>query len=187
MNPKGRAYLATWTVPCFQFHTHQSLQHSKASHFFQTVAELHLSVHHLSPSKPCPFAQIKTDVSVHGKIVTAQRYHYRNRGFKRCSSHAAHPRTPTPRHIQRPFCTAILPHEHTAEDGRFPAGYCYYHTCALLRVLPKWSVLTPAFLTSIIHRHNMGIQARQELVHLNAVVGSSATGIVSAVQAKCHL
>ena len=24
-------------------------------------------------------------------------------------------------------------------------GYCYYHICVLLRVFPKWSVLTPAF------------------------------------------
>ena len=44
---------------------HRSLQHSKASHLFQTVAELHLAVHDLCPSKPRPFAQIKIDMSVH--------------------------------------------------------------------------------------------------------------------------
>ena len=48
--------LVMWTILCFQFHTHQSLQHSKASHYFQTVAELCLSAHDLCPSKPCPFA-----------------------------------------------------------------------------------------------------------------------------------
>ena len=30
----GRAYLVTWTVLCFQFHTHRSFQHSKANHYF---------------------------------------------------------------------------------------------------------------------------------------------------------
>ena len=47
----GGAYLVTWTVLCFQFHTHRSLQHSKASHYFQTAAELRLSVHDVCPSK----------------------------------------------------------------------------------------------------------------------------------------
>ena len=55
----------TWTVLCFQFHTHWSLQHSKASCYFQTVAEQRLSVHNLCPSKPRPFAQIKIDVCAH--------------------------------------------------------------------------------------------------------------------------
>ena len=36
---------------CCQFYTHRSLQQSKASHYFQTAAELHLSVHDLCPSK----------------------------------------------------------------------------------------------------------------------------------------
>ena len=76
----GRAYLVTWTVLCFQFHTHRSLQHSKVSHYFQTVAELCLSVHDLCPSKPCPFSQIKTDM--HKKKFTAWRYTFRNQGFK---------------------------------------------------------------------------------------------------------
>ena len=61
----GGVCLVTWTVLCFQFHTHQSLQHSKASRYFQTVAELHLSVQDLCPSKPCPFAQIEIDMRVH--------------------------------------------------------------------------------------------------------------------------
>ena len=83
----GRAYLVTWAVLCFQFHTHRSLRHSKASCYFQTVAELHLSVHNLCPSKPCPskprpFAQIRTDTSAHVHIFTAQRYTFKNWGFK---------------------------------------------------------------------------------------------------------
>ena len=78
----GRADLVTWTVLYFQFHTHQSLQHFKASHYFQTVAELCLSVHNLCPSKSCPFGQIKTDASAHAHIFTAWRYAFRNQAFK---------------------------------------------------------------------------------------------------------
>ena len=69
----GGAYLVTWTVLCFRFHTLWSLQHSKASCYFQTFAELHLSIHDLCPSKPRPFAQIKIYASAHAKIFTAQR------------------------------------------------------------------------------------------------------------------
>ena len=76
-----RAYLVMWTVLCFQFHTHWSLQHSRASHYFQTVAELCISVHNLCPSKPRPFAQIKIDMSVHVQIFTAQRYTFGNWDF----------------------------------------------------------------------------------------------------------
>ena len=47
----GRAYLVTRTVLCFQCHTHQSLQHSEASRYFQTVVEPSVSVHNLRPSK----------------------------------------------------------------------------------------------------------------------------------------
>ena len=54
----GRANLVTWTVLCFQFHTYRSLQHSNASRYFQTVAELCLSGHDFCPSKPGPFAQV---------------------------------------------------------------------------------------------------------------------------------
>ena len=72
----------TWTVLFFQFHTHLSLQHSKTCHYFQTVAELHLSVHDLCPSKPHPIAQIETEASAHAQIFTAGRYTFRNRGFK---------------------------------------------------------------------------------------------------------
>ena len=50
----GWAYLVMWTVLCFQFHTYQPLQHSKANHYFQTVAELHLSLHNLCPFKALP-------------------------------------------------------------------------------------------------------------------------------------
>ena len=38
-----------WAV--LSVHTHWSFQHSKASHYFQTAAELHLSAHDLCPSK----------------------------------------------------------------------------------------------------------------------------------------
>ena len=78
----GGAYLVTWTVLCFQFHTHQSLQNSKASRYFQTVAELRLSVHDVCSSKPSSFAQIKIDLSAHARIFTAGRYTIGNRGFK---------------------------------------------------------------------------------------------------------
>ena len=65
----GRAYLVMWTMQCFKLYTHWSLQHSKASCYFQTGAELHLSVHDLCPSKPHPFAQTETDVIAHGRIL----------------------------------------------------------------------------------------------------------------------
>ena len=74
-------YLVTWTVLYFQFHTHQTCQHSKASHYFQTVAELHLSVHKLCPPKPHSFDQIKTNTSVHVQIFTTWRYTFGNWGF----------------------------------------------------------------------------------------------------------
>ena len=74
----GEAYLVTWTVLCFQFHTHRSLQHSQASRYFPTAAELHLSVHNLCPSKPRPAAQIKTDASAHAQIFTVQGYAFGN-------------------------------------------------------------------------------------------------------------
>ena len=80
----GGAYLVTWTMLCFQFHTHQSLQHSKASHYFQTVAELHLSIHNLCPSKSHLFVQIEIDASEHAQIFTAQRYSFRNWSFNIC-------------------------------------------------------------------------------------------------------
>ena len=44
----GGAYLVTWTVLCFLFHTHWSLQHSKASCYFQPVA----FCSRFMPSKP---------------------------------------------------------------------------------------------------------------------------------------
>ena len=62
-------YLVTWTVLYFQLYTHRSVEHSKASRYFQTVAELRFSVHDLCPSKPCPFAQIKIDASAHARIL----------------------------------------------------------------------------------------------------------------------
>ena len=43
--------LAAKSGQCFQFYTHRSLQHSKASHYFQIAAGLSLSVHDLCPSK----------------------------------------------------------------------------------------------------------------------------------------
>ena len=55
----GGFYLDMWTVLLFQFHIYWSLQevqHSKTSCYFQTVAELCLSVHDSCPSKPRPFA-----------------------------------------------------------------------------------------------------------------------------------
>ena len=54
----GGAYLVTRTVlyVLSVSHTHRSLQHSKASRYFQTVAELRPSVHHLCPTKHRPFA-----------------------------------------------------------------------------------------------------------------------------------
>ena len=52
----GGAYLVMWTVLCFQFHTHQPLKHSKASHYFQTVAELNLSLH--APESPAPLPKL---------------------------------------------------------------------------------------------------------------------------------
>ena len=55
----GGVYLVTWTVLSFQFHTHRSLQHPKASRYFQTVAELRLSVHDLWPSNPAPLPKLR--------------------------------------------------------------------------------------------------------------------------------
>ena len=69
-------------VLCFQFHTHRSLRHSKASRYFQTVAELRLSVYDLCPSKPRPFVQIEAEASAHAQIFTAWRYTFKNQGFK---------------------------------------------------------------------------------------------------------
>ena len=65
----GRAYLVMWTMQRFKLYTHRSLQHSKASCYFQTGAELHLSVHDLCPSKPHPFAQTETDVTARVQIL----------------------------------------------------------------------------------------------------------------------
>ena len=65
----------------FQCRTHWSLQDSKASHYFQTVAELRLSVYNFCPSKPCTFAQIKTDTSVHVQILIAWKCTFGNQGF----------------------------------------------------------------------------------------------------------
>ena len=86
----GGAYLVTWTLLCFQFYLHQSLQHFKASRYFQTVVELLLSVHDLSPSKPRPFAQIKIDNSEHartevltGRLLLTTR---KNKPFKGSSA-----------------------------------------------------------------------------------------------------
>ena len=59
-----------------------SLQHSKASCYFQTVAELRLSAHNLCPSKPLPLAKIKTDANAHTYVFTARSYTVRNLGFK---------------------------------------------------------------------------------------------------------
>ena len=78
----GEAYLVAWTVLYFRFHTHRSLQHPKASRYFQTAAELHLPVHDYCPSKPRPFAHIKTDASAHARIFTARRCTFGNRCFK---------------------------------------------------------------------------------------------------------
>ena len=55
----GRAYLVTWTVLCFQFHTHWSLQHSKASCYFRTVAELHLPVQNYAPQCTTPLPKLR--------------------------------------------------------------------------------------------------------------------------------
>ena len=65
----------------FQFRTHCSLQDSKASHYFQTVTELRLSVHNFCHSKPRPFAQIKIDTSAHVQILIAWKCTFGNRGF----------------------------------------------------------------------------------------------------------
>ena len=78
----GVANILTWAMLCFQCHTDRLLQHSKASRYFQTVAELRFSVHDLCPSKPCPFAQIKIDASAHARIFTARKYTFGNRSFK---------------------------------------------------------------------------------------------------------
>ena len=82
----GRAYIVMWTVLCFQFYTHWSLQNSRASHYFQTVAELCISVYNLCPSKPCPFAQIQIDMSVHVQIFAAQMYTFGNWDFNQAFS-----------------------------------------------------------------------------------------------------
>ena len=55
----GGAYPVTWTVLCFQFHTHRSLQHSKASPYIQTVADLRLSVHDFAPQGHAPFPKLR--------------------------------------------------------------------------------------------------------------------------------
>ena len=78
----GEAYLVMWAVLCFQFHTHRSLQNSKASRYFRTVAELRLSVYDFCPSKPRPFAQVMIDTSAHAWIFTALRHTFGNRGFQ---------------------------------------------------------------------------------------------------------
>ena len=65
----------------FQCRTHWSLQDSKASHYYQRVAKLCLSVYNFCPSKPCPFAQIKIDASVHVHILIAWKYTFGNQGF----------------------------------------------------------------------------------------------------------
>ena len=86
----GGVCLVTWTVLCFQFHTHPSLQHSKASCYFQTVAELHLSVHDLCPSFCSWFMPLKAlplcpnwdwRESAHAQMFTACRYTFENSGF----------------------------------------------------------------------------------------------------------
>ena len=74
----GGAYLVTWTVLCFQFHTHRTLQHSKARRYSQTVAELRLSVHDLYPSKPRPFARTEVDTSAHARIFSPNVYTLEN-------------------------------------------------------------------------------------------------------------
>ena len=84
LNTNGRGLSSDVTVLCFQFHTHRSLQHSKASRYFQTVAELCFSelCSWFMPSKPCPFAHSKIDASAHTQIFITWRYTFRNWGFK---------------------------------------------------------------------------------------------------------
>ena len=63
-NTNGRG-LISWHGQCCAF-SFTRIGHF--SHYFQTVAELRLSVQDLCPSKPHPFAQIKTDASAMHKF-----------------------------------------------------------------------------------------------------------------------
>ena len=49
-------------------HTHRSLLYSKVSRYFQTIAELRLSVHESCPSVSRPFSQTKIDASAHAQF-----------------------------------------------------------------------------------------------------------------------
>ena len=54
------AYLVMWTVLCFQFHTHRSLQHSKAGCYFETAAELHPSrILSMIYAPQCPLPKLR--------------------------------------------------------------------------------------------------------------------------------
>ena len=83
----SRAYLVMWTVLCFQFYTHRSLEHSKASRWtaFQGQPFLSQLMNCIflfmiyAPQSPALLPKLRP-TRVHVQIFTAQRYTIRNQG-----------------------------------------------------------------------------------------------------------
>ena len=71
-------YLVMWAVLCFQFYTHRSLKHSKASRYFQSINCIFLFTIY-APQSPALLPKWRL-MQVHVRIFTAQRYTIRNQG-----------------------------------------------------------------------------------------------------------